>query len=412
MKFLVFIILFVCYYKSCLFSCTVFFATNGIYVLGGNNEDWSDPNTKFWLIPANNGNYGWIKFGFTNGYPQGGMNDQGVFWDATTCPYLEMPYSENHKVKFNGSLMQKVMEECKSINEAILIFKNYYCDDLYRAQYLIGDRFGNSVIVEGDSIISNNNSYQVMTNFYHSHPELGGYPCRRYEIANEILKNSGGISELSFGHILAATHQKGKYPTQYSQIYNLKEGRIYLFHYHNYEEFINIKLIDELKYGYRDFKLPFLFSNIEIISPAANQIINSLSIKFYWRGNKTSRYELLYSTDSTFVDHKVASVSFKKHANTFIPIISSLLIGIFLLIGIKGKFNKKTLIIGEIVTLLMILSCKDEVVAPQENNTIEFQQTFNNLESNKTYYWKIIAYPDGELGFNSETLVHSFKTEY
>jgi len=90
-----------------LIPCTVFFATDGIVVLGGNNEDWSDPNTMFWFIPSNSGKYGWLKFGFGSGYPQGGMNDQGLFWDATACSYLEMPYSETYKEKYDGKPIKK-----------------------------------------------------------------------------------------------------------------------------------------------------------------------------------------------------------------------------------------------------------------------------------------------------------------
>ena len=410
MRYLVLITLFFYCYQPDIFSCTVFFAADGIYVLGGNNEDWSDPNTKFWFIPAKNGNNGWIKFGFTGGYPQGGMNDQGVFWDATACTYLAMPYSEEHKEKFNGSLMQKVMEECASVDEAIIIFKNYYCDDLYKAQYLIGDKSGKSIIIEGDSIILINGNYQVMTNFYHSHPEFGGYPCWRYEKATEILKNSNSISEYLFGYILSATHQEGKYPTQYSQIYNLKEGLIYLFHYHNYEEFINIKLSDELTKGYRDFQLPSLFSNIEILLPLDNQVLNSTSVSYIWRGNETNRYELFYSEDSTFSKYESSTISSNNHFENLFPVLSSTLFGIFFFIGLKRRFNFKILMTMGIITFFMILSCNNKVTAPDENNIIEFQQTINNLESNKTYYWKIVAYPDGDPGFKSETLVHSFRT--
>lgn len=411
MRYLVFIIIFFCYYQTGMPSCTVFFATDGAYILGGNNEDWSDPNTKLWFIPANNGNYGWIKFGFSGGFPQGGMNDQGVFWDATACTYLSMPYSEKHKEKFNSPLMQKVMEECASVDEAIIIFKNYYCEDLYRAQYLIGDKSGKSIIVEGDSVILIDGNYLVMTNFYHSHPELGGYPCWRYEKATEILKNSNSISECLFGYILSETHQEGKYPTQYSQIYNLKDDIIYLFHYHNYEEFINIKLSDELTKGYRDLQLPSLFSNIEILSPLDKQVLNSTSIKFSWNGNRTSHYELIYSEDSTFSEYESSILTLNNHYENIVPILSSILFGIFFILGIKRKFSFKILMAIGIISLFMILSCKDDVTASEDDDIIEFHQTINNLESNKTYYWKIVAYPAGVPDFNSETLVHSFKTE-
>jgi len=40
--------------------CTVLYASDGVSMMGGNNEDWSDPNTMFWLIPSSDGKYGWI----------------------------------------------------------------------------------------------------------------------------------------------------------------------------------------------------------------------------------------------------------------------------------------------------------------------------------------------------------------
>ena len=33
-----------------LYPCTVFYATDGSVTLAGNNEDWSDPNTKIWFF--------------------------------------------------------------------------------------------------------------------------------------------------------------------------------------------------------------------------------------------------------------------------------------------------------------------------------------------------------------------------
>ncbi|RLD60294.1 MAG: hypothetical protein DRI95_15805, partial [Bacteroidetes bacterium] len=170
-----------------LYSCTIFYVVKDNKIYAGNNEDWKDPLTKMWFFPAENSKHGWIKFGFGSGFPQGGMNDQGLFWDATAGPFLEMPISEANKELYPNALMQKVMEECSNIEEAMRVFAKYYCEDQYKAQYLIGDSLGNSVIVEGDNIISIQGNYQILTNFYQSQPELGGYPCWRYEIASDML---------------------------------------------------------------------------------------------------------------------------------------------------------------------------------------------------------------------------------
>ena len=72
-------------------SCTVFHASNDNYALGGNNEDWSDPDTYIYFIPGDENIYGKVIVGYTGNYwIQGGMNEKGVFWDGLACPYLEV----------------------------------------------------------------------------------------------------------------------------------------------------------------------------------------------------------------------------------------------------------------------------------------------------------------------------------
>jgi len=395
-----------------LIPCTVFFATDGIVVLGGNNEDWSDPNTMFWFIPSNSGKYGWLKFGFGSGYPQGGMNDQGLFWDATACAYLDMPYSEANKERHDGSLMQKVMEECSSINEALIIFQNYYCDDQYRAQYLVGDKTGVSIIVEGDSIITMSDNYQVMTNFYHSHPELGGYPCWRYESAVSMLNSNNEISEHLFGSILSATHQEGHYPTQYSNIYDLKEGIIYLFYYHNFEEIITINLQEELNKGIREYSLPNLFSRIQIVSPKDGQVVHPSSVNFVWKGKSSSTYDLFYSTDSSFSDFESIRVTFSYLSNQNYILMGAFILGMLLILGpIRNNWNSLLLVTTVFAVFFIFNSCTEEITATDGSDIEEFSTTLTNLERNTTYYWKVLANSIATKEFSSESLVHHFITE-
>ena len=134
-------------------ACTIFFIKSDKYIFGGNNEDWEDPYSKIWFYPSTDDAHGWIKFGWGS-FPQGGLNDQGLFWDASSGPYLAMPLSEANKEKYPSALMQKVIEECANIEEAMAIFELYYCEDQYKAQYLLGDSTANSIIVEGDNILS------------------------------------------------------------------------------------------------------------------------------------------------------------------------------------------------------------------------------------------------------------------
>ena len=388
-----------------LLSCTIFYMAKNNMVLSGNNEDWSDPNTYMTFYPSENGKLGWVKFGFQNGFPQGGMNESGLFWDAASTPYLAMPYSEENKEKYNGVLMQKVIEECSTTQEAVAVFEEYYCDDLYNAQYLIGDSTGTSIIVEGDEIFGSIEDFQVMTNFCQSQYEPGNYPCWRYDTAAEMLQNSDEISEYLFGSILSETHQEGNYPTQYSNIYDNKNRLIYLFYYHNYEEYITIDLNQELEKGFKSYHIPSLFSKIEILYPDLGAIVNSTSVTFRWEGKANSIYELYYSTDPDFPDCVPRSSTPSRFPGYIgICLFGSIFVGTI--------FKRKSYLIFIIIffVIFSLQSCSEKSTSPSESDVIEFTQTVEDLQPGTTYYWKIIAHPEGTDDFFSETVTYSFVT--
>ena len=396
---------------SHLFACTIFYAARNNMVLSGNNEDCSDPNTIMTFYPSEAGKQGWVKFSFGSGFPQGGMNDCGLFWDAASTPYLAMPYCEENKEKYNGVLMQKIIEECSTTQEAVAVFEEYYCDDLYNAQYLIGDSTGTSIIVEGDEIFGSTEDFQIMTNFIQSQYEQGSSPCWRYDTVEEMLQNGDDISPVLFGWILSATLQQGSYPTQYSNIYDNKNCIIYLFYYHNYEEYITIDLHQELEKGFKSYHIPSLFSKIEMIYPDFGAIVNSPAVTFRWEGKENSTYELYCSTDLDFTDCEpiiIGSFDFLKST----PKNLNWLISGILITGFLGILRKRILFIllTVFIVILILLSCSQKSTSPSGDDIIEFSQTVENLEPDTTYYWKLIAHSDEESDFNSETVVYPFYT--
>ena len=48
-------------------GCTIFYAADDHVALAGNNEDWSNPYTYVWFVPAEPGRYGRVYFGFEDG---------------------------------------------------------------------------------------------------------------------------------------------------------------------------------------------------------------------------------------------------------------------------------------------------------------------------------------------------------
>jgi hypothetical protein len=62
-------------------GCTIFVLTDTNQALFCNNEDWSDPKTRIWFLPAGDRYYGAVNVGFDNGWAQGGLNTESLAFD-------------------------------------------------------------------------------------------------------------------------------------------------------------------------------------------------------------------------------------------------------------------------------------------------------------------------------------------
>jgi hypothetical protein len=151
------------------------------------------------------------------------------------------------------------------------------------------DKTGASAIIgwiNGEfKITRKKGAYQVMTNFSVSNPELGDFPCLRYEIASDLL-NRGDVSIKSFRNILSAVHQEGRARTVYSNIYDLNQGLIYVYNHHNFENAVVIDMDEELEKGEHVIEFLSIFprtfvgnlytKELEFESPANKLIILGL----------------------------------------------------------------------------------------------------------------------------------------
>jgi hypothetical protein len=233
-------------------GCTVFYAASGDLALAGNNEDSFSPLTRAWFIPASDGRYGRVYFGYDDLSPQGGLNDQGLFFDGLSLPYKALGDSAQ-KPAFPGgplAMFDEAMARSATVDEALVYYEKYSRTGLEGGQLFFGDKAGNSAIVEGDAIIRKKGAYQIATNFRQSENPDPPYFCGRYNTADERLSQAGSYSVELFRQILDATHQDQKYvQTVYSQVYDLKKGLIYLYLFHDFENGIVLNLADELAKG-------------------------------------------------------------------------------------------------------------------------------------------------------------------
>ena len=69
-------------------SCTIFAVRRGDKVFFGNNENWSDLTTIYWVEPSRPGHCGSVYLGFNAYNPQGGINEKGLAFDYNALPPL------------------------------------------------------------------------------------------------------------------------------------------------------------------------------------------------------------------------------------------------------------------------------------------------------------------------------------
>ncbi len=246
-----------------LYPCTFFMSTRNGVTFFGNNEDFHIPNTNVWFIPPQNDRYGYMCFGYDNGWPQGGMNDQGLCFDGASTPAVSLQFSPQKKL-YDGILLNKIMAECATVEDVITIVKTFKFVGLHRqGQLMFVDPSGDAVIVGGPDadqdvdIIRKTGDTLVLTNFFPKHPEMGGHPCRRYQTATERLTRNPEPAVENFVAILKAVSTR---TTQYSNVFHLNTQEIHLYHQGDFTHGLRFRLQDELKKGAHAYRIHHMFT--------------------------------------------------------------------------------------------------------------------------------------------------------
>ena len=246
-------------------ACTIVIKADGETVLVGNNEDYIEPRTAIWFFPPSNESYGHMVWGFDRYlYPyQGGMNDQGLFIDINAVGFTGWR-NDPEKPDFEGDEIEYILTHFATVYEVVQFFHHNDVDLSY-ARFVLADAQGKSVIFEWGKdrlqILLREKDYQIATNFIQSKfdsPEE--YTDRRYKLADQILQNQEiPIIDL-IRRVLSATCFEAYYcRTLYSTICDLKNTKVYVYHFHNFEEVIIFDLEEELQKGERSYAIPSLF---------------------------------------------------------------------------------------------------------------------------------------------------------
>jgi hypothetical protein len=103
-------------------ACTIFILTDTNRVLFCNNEDWSNPNTRIWFVPAGVGYYGCVYVGYDDGWARGGLNTEGLACDWVGGFTEEWKAGPRERC-VRGNPTERLLESCASVSDAIA-FRN------------------------------------------------------------------------------------------------------------------------------------------------------------------------------------------------------------------------------------------------------------------------------------------------
>jgi hypothetical protein len=127
-------------------ACTIFVLTDGTQTLFFNNEDWFNPATRLWFVPAGKDHLGCAYLGFDNGWAQGGVNTAGLAFDWVSG--FKEKYQPDPTLKaVRGNPSERMLESCSTVEEAIAFYRAHFEPDFARSRIMIADRTGASVVI-------------------------------------------------------------------------------------------------------------------------------------------------------------------------------------------------------------------------------------------------------------------------
>lgn len=257
-------------------TCTIITAAYEGNVLFANNEDWHSPDPLIGFFPTSAEGFGSVHVGFRHSDGSiefgGAMNDQGLAWDINSLPrsvlkpHPEKPYSHE-----TDNYLSTITKNAVMVEDAIRIANDFDFGDSMSLQIHIADASGDAVVIGAgpdEEIVftrkSAGDGYLVSTNFNLANPD-NGTKGWRYDTATSMLKelSTSGEFPIEFmGGVLEAVHLENLTSyTLYSNIFDLKNGKIYLYYLAQYDELVDLDVAEELSKGQRIVEMRDIFSS-------------------------------------------------------------------------------------------------------------------------------------------------------
>lgn len=227
-------------------ACTILVLTDPSRSLFCNNEDWLNPKSRIWFVPAGEGHLGCAYVGFDNGVTQGGLNTEGLAYDWVAGSKKEWKPEVNMNVA-RGLPCTRMLETCATVEDAIAFFRQHQEPAFSYAEIMVADKSGASAIIG-----YKNGQLQVERATQCRGFGYGGQTLERLLTTKTEPTLANGAA------ILRACLQTGRTGTKYSSIYDLRSREIFLFQFPEQAEGVTLNLAAELKKGAHFYEIPGL----------------------------------------------------------------------------------------------------------------------------------------------------------
>lgn len=242
-------------------ACTIFLQSSPHRVLIGNNEDNSpDTPAHLWFRAPRPGQYGYVLWGGNLVQPEGGLNDQGVFFDAAALPH-KLPLKRRAGIPdLNSYAIVPVLSHAASVQQALDLLSHFNLVQQEKAQIFLADATGDYAVVHANYVVRKKagESNFVLTNYaLQNDPEANPVCWRRRTVQHEIRTSPVSLQTISKALQDSAQRDPGN-ASLYSEAVDLMRRQILLYVRQDYAHPVSISLERELRKGDHDLPMESL----------------------------------------------------------------------------------------------------------------------------------------------------------
>ncbi|MDR2084174.1 MAG: C45 family peptidase [Bacteroidales bacterium] len=245
---------------------------NGKTMVGNNEDSWGR-DARIWFEQGINGKFGVVCVGYARKQPRpdGAMNEYGLAFDAFTMQHKANIHEKDpNKKDFSYTHIKTIMQQCKTVDEVYTFLEELNLHILNGSPIFNGgmllfvDKTGKYLVVEASKMTFGNDDKFVLANFsICDTKDFSTIKLERYRKGITFLNNKKLDTSLSFCTALSDTMSVNRAKvgdgTLYTNIYDLDEGLIYLYFFHDFSKRVTFNLKEELAKGDHSYNFTELF---------------------------------------------------------------------------------------------------------------------------------------------------------